>query len=263
MLGTGRVIAEALMTDDEKLTLRRRDFWAGCVLLALAIFFLWRTSLLPFFKASAAGVSAEWYNSAALVPYGVFAILLALSLGLLTVAIRDGGAPWAGHQGRAFSVSGKVAAIAVILALYIFALVPRVDFTIASALIVTAMILSFHEGRTRPMLLSLGAVTVAGLYALIANFPQSEWTTPHDDDLVALACFVALAVAGYVEVRGRPGGRTGIALAAPTIGFVIPLLLVLAMAFGFRQNVPNRGGLLFSVIEYHYFVTLKPWLARD
>ena len=251
------------MTDDERLALRRRDFWAGCILLALSAFFLWRTSLLPFFKASAAGVSAEWYNSAALVPYAVFAILFMLSLGLIAVAVRDRGAPWAGHVGRAFGVSGKVVAIALMLAIYIFALVPRVDFTIASALTVTAMILAFHEGRPRPMLFSLGAVAAAGLYALIANFPQSEWTTPHDDDLVTLACFVVLSIAGYVEARGRKGGRTGIALAAPAIGFAIPLLLVVAMAFGFRQNVPNRGGLLFSAVEYHYYVTLKPWLAGD
>ena len=43
---------------------------------------------------------------------------------------------------------------------------------------------------------------------------------------------------------------------------LVPLMLVLAMAFGFRQNVPNRSGLLFSQIEYHYYVTLKPLWAK-
>ena len=48
----------------------------------------------------------------------------------------------------------------------------------------------------------------------------------------------------------------------PWIAVGAPLILVCAMAFGFRQNVPNRGGLIFSQIEYHYYVTLRP-LWRD
>lgn len=246
------------MTDQERLSLRRRDFWGALALIALSLIFLWRTSLLPFFKASAAGVDAEWYNSAALVPYGVFALLLVLSLGLLTVAIRSGGAPWAGHEGYAFLVSGRIFVIVAILATYIFALVPRVDFTIASALVITALILGFHDGRRAPMLISLTAVAIAGCYCLLFHFPQSEWIA-HDDDWLTLACFAGLTIAGFVDAPLRTCSR--LAFAAPLIGFLIPLLLVCAMAFGFRQNVPNRGGLLFSVIEYHYYVTLKPWLA--
>jgi hypothetical protein len=44
----------------------------------------------------------------------------------------------------------------------------------------------------------------------------------------------------------------------PVIAILAPVILVCAMAFGFRQNVPNRGGLIFSQIEYHYYVTLRP-----
>ncbi len=44
----------------------------------------------------------------------------------------------------------------------------------------------------------------------------------------------------------------------PAIAILAPLILVCAMAFGFRQNVPNRGGLIFKQIEYHYYVTLRP-----
>ncbi|MFG6604803.1 hypothetical protein, partial [Sulfitobacter sp. 1A09134] len=56
--------------------------------------------------------------------------------------------------------------------------------------------------------------------------------------------------------------RSRIARSTPWIALLTPLILVTAMAFGFRQNVPNRGGLLFSQIEYHYYVTLRP-LWRD
>ena len=89
----GSQLRTAGMRDDEKQALRVRDFWTALVLIGLSLFFLWRTSRLPFFKASAAGVSAEWFNSAALVPYGIFAALLGLGLSLLAIAVRDGGAP--------------------------------------------------------------------------------------------------------------------------------------------------------------------------
>jgi len=52
--------------------------------------------------------------------------------------------------------------------------------------------------------------------------------------------------------------KSRIARATPWIAALAPLILICAMAFGFRQNIPNRGGLLFSQIEYHYYVTLRP-----
>lgn len=48
----------------------------------------------------------------------------------------------------------------------------------------------------------------------------------------------------------------------PVIAVAAPLILVCAMAFGFRQNVPARGGLIFKQIEYHWYVTLKPLRDR-
>jgi hypothetical protein len=158
--------------------------------------------------------------------------------------------------------SGKVAAIAVILLAYIFALVPRVDFVLASALTITALIYGFHEGRARPILLSTAAVAGAGLYALLLHLPQAEWGAA-GDDWVALGLWIALSVAAVAETRAHRGRWSPTVLAAPLVGFLVPLALVSAMAFGFRQNVPARTGLLFGVIEHHYYVTLRPWLAGD
>ncbi|MEM6974616.1 MAG: hypothetical protein AAF577_17685 [Pseudomonadota bacterium] len=254
------------MTDTEKASLRRRDFWAGLVIIGLALFFLWRTSLLPFFQASAAGVQAEWFSSAALVPYFVFAVLFLLGLTLLAIAIREGGSPLAGTvalPGIPGPTVVRVGAIAVILLSYIFALVPRVDFVVSSALILTAMIAGFHEARLRPALIGATAVAAAGLYALIVHFPRAEWNAPHDDDWVTLGLFVVLTLALILERRQAVGRVGPITAAAPVIGVVVPLLLVSAMAFGFRQNVPNRGGLIFSQVEYHYYVTLRPWLRGE
>lgn len=174
---------------------------------------------------------------------------------LLRIAIKAGGAQ------RAFCAIGigwnrqeaiRIGSIAVIMGVYIFALVPRVDFILASGLVITALIYGFHAGRIGRMLLAAVVVALPGLYALVRHFPQAEWNKPHDDDWVVLAAWVLLSIWMLIHDRSR------IARATPWVAVLTPLILVTAMAFGFRQNVPNRGGLLFSQIEYHYYVTLRP-----
>lgn len=246
---------------EDKTALRARDFWTSLILIAVSLFFLWRTTDIPLFTTKTAGVTAAaWYNSAAVVPYGIFGLLLLCGFGLLAISVRQGGAE------RALRGAGvgweraeivRMICIAAILFFYIFALVPRVDFIIASALLISALIYGFHDGSPDRMKIAAGVVAAAGLYAFVLHFPQSEWAKPHDDDWVTLALWVGLTIVMLV----RHGDETAMRI-APILAALVPLLLVMAMAFGFRQNVPNRSGLLFSQIEYHYFVTLKPMWAK-
>ncbi len=247
---------------------RRQDFWTSLLLIAVSLFFLWRTSAIPFFKAAAAGVEAgHWYNSAAIVPYVIFTALLALAVGLMVTALRQGGAP----HGLGEAVAGflgsaggrRIIAAALIMLAYIFALVPRVDFTLASALVLLAMIYGFHETRGRATAIATAAVLIPSLYALAFHLPRGEWDAPHDDDWVTLAAFVGLWLVCWIEVRAARGRVEGYIRAAPFIAALVPLFLVLVMAFGFRQNVPNRTGLVFKQIEYHYYVNLRPWIRGE
>jgi len=253
---------------EDRTSLRRQDFWTSIIMAGVSLFLLVRTSDIPFFRAQAAGVDGAWYNSAALVPYGIFGAIFCLSLALLATAIRQGGAPnFRGPPAAArFRPSAtafadvRLGAVAIIMLLYIFALVPRVDFTISSALVLQALIYGFHETRPRATVIAVVAVAIPSAYALALHFPQSEWNTPHDDDWVALVTFVVLAAVALAEAR-RTHGRLETAIAlSPAISVLVPLLLVIAMAFGFRQNVPNRTGLIFKQIEYHYYVNFRPWL---
>jgi len=248
------------MTPEDKAILRTRDFWGGLGLMVVSAFFLWRTSYIPLFGENRAGVSgADWYNSAAIVPLGIWSALFVLSGVLLYIAIRDGGGQ------RAFTAAGlgwdraeaiRIATIALILIFYIFALVPRVDFVIGSGLLITCLIFGYHGGHQPRMFTAAAAMMLAGLYALIMHFPQAEWGTPHDDDVVTLIIWALLTIWALIKGSGP------VIRAIPFIAALVPLILVTAMAFGFRQNVPNRGGLFFSQIEYHYYVNLRP-LWRD
>ncbi|MEL7253234.1 MAG: hypothetical protein AAGL23_03605 [Pseudomonadota bacterium] len=246
----------AMNPQDDTATLRARDFWGALVLLLASVFFLWRTFDIPLWGGNRAGVSgAEWYSSAAIVPLGVFTALLILSVILLILSIRAGGAPLAMTSvgigwNRAEAV--RFSSIAVILFFYIAGLVPRVDFILSSGLLITALTFGFYRGLPTRMIVSAGAMAVAGAYAMIRHLPQAEWRA-HDDDWVTVVIWVALTLYAL-----RHAHESRVLRAMPIVAVVAPVLLVCAMAFGFRQNVPNRGGLIFAQIEYHYYVTLRP-----
>ncbi len=244
------------MNNDELATLRARDFWGALVLIAVSAFFLVRTFDIPLWGGNRAGVSsASWYNSAAIVPLGIFSAMLILSFVLLLIAIRAGGARdamtaagigWNSDEAIRFSTIG------VILFFFIAGLVPRVDFIACSGLLITALTFGYHQGHARRMVISATVVSLCGLYALIAHLPQSQWAA-HDDDVVTLLGWAALT---FVMLRAAKSDR--VLKICPVIAVIAPIILVCAMAFGFRQNVPNRGSLIFSKIEYHYYVSLRP-----
>lgn len=236
--------------------MRARDFWGSIVLILVSVFFLWRTSGIPLFADSQGGVgNIHWYESAAIVPLGIFSGMLVLSIALLVTSIRQGGAK---HALSAVGIGWnpkealRFGTLAILFLAYIAALVPRVDFVISSGVVITALIYGYHVGDPARMILVTVVVGLAGLASLILHFPQSEWNA-HGDDWIALVLWIGLT--GWMLWFGR-GDR--IVRVTPYIAVLAPLILVCAMAFGFRQNVPNRGGLIFSKLEYHYYVSLQP-----
>ena len=240
--------------------LRARDFWASLVLVAVSIFFLWKTSDIPLFGNNNAGVrGTDWYNSAAVVPLAIFSGMLVLSLVMLAISIRAGGATRAlSAVGIGFNRSEglRILTISLMITAYVAGLVPRVDFVISSGLMITALTFGYHGGHLRRSILATSVVLLAGLYAFALHAPQSEWMAL-DDDWLALVLWVGLTVWVLIQAKGDR-----ILKIVPVVAVLAPLILVCAMAFGFRQNVPARGGLIFKQIEYHYYVTLRP-LWRD
>ncbi|GAA6209090.1 hypothetical protein NBRC116601_23830 [Cognatishimia sp. WU-CL00825] len=244
---------------DDITVLRARDFWSAIGLFFLSLFFLWKTSQIPLFGANRAGVSADWFNSAALVPLGIFGGMLVLSIVLFVIAIKAGGAQhalssiglgWDKNEALRFTT------IAAILTGYIVGLVPRVDFIISSALLITALIYGYRGGHRDRMVTSSLFVFAAGLYAFVTHLPQSQWKA-HGDDWVVLLLWIGLVLVSLAKSKSDKVARL-----VPLLSVLAPFILVCAMAFGFRQNVPNRTGLIFSQIEYNYYVNLKPLWSR-
>ncbi|WP_050606154.1 hypothetical protein [Ruegeria sp. 6PALISEP08] len=241
---------------DETLVMRSRDFWAAIVLITVSVFFLWKTSDIPLWGENRAGVSgSDWYNSAAIVPLFIFGGLLGLSFVLLAISIRSGGAQnvlSALGIGWDKSEAYRASTIGLILLAYVVGLVPRVDFILCSGLLITALTYGYYGGHARRALVACIAVVSAGLFAF-AVFPvQADWNA-HGDDWFTLALWVSLTLVVLTKASSEPVLRF-----VPLIAILAPFILVCAMAFVFRQNVPARGGLIFKQIEYHYYVTLRP-----
>ncbi|MEM6984947.1 MAG: hypothetical protein AAF499_00280 [Pseudomonadota bacterium] len=241
-------------------TARARDVWAALVLMGVSLFFLWKTTDIPLFGENRAGVSGtDWFTSAALVPLGIFGAMFALACVLLVIGVRGSG--WR----VAFSFAGlgiskteftRVLTVLTLLAAYIIALVPRVDFILSSALLITALVFGFYGGHPKRSALATVFVITPALYAWLQFREQRSWGA-HSDDWVTLAAWIGLVVCVLVAARRDPVLRR-----VPVLAIVAPTVLVCAMAFGFRQNVPARTGLVFQQLEYHYFVSLKPLWTR-
>lgn len=245
---------------DDTSVMRARDFWAALILLALSIFFLWKTSDIPLWGQNRAGVSgSDWYNSAAIVPLFIFGGLLVLSLVLLSISIRSGGARdalTAAGIGWNRSEALRVATIGLMMMSYVVGLVPRVDFILCSGLLITALTFGYYGGHAQRAVTSCIFVGAVGGFAFLGYRAQADWTA-HVDDWMTLIAWGLLT--GLVLMRST---HERVLRVVPVIAVLAPLILVCAMAFGFRQNVPARGGLIFKQIEYHYYVTLRP-LWRD
>ncbi len=241
---------------DDTLIMRARDLWASIILIVVSSFFLWKTSDIPLWGDNRAGVSgSDWYNSAAIVPLFIFGGLLVLSFVLLATSIRSGGAQ------NALTALGigwdkweayRASTIGLILLAYVVGLVPRVDFILCSGLLITALTYGYYGGYAQRALVACIAVVVAGLFAFAVFPAQADWNA-HGDDWFTLAVWVALTLLVLTKAASERVLRV-----VPFVAILAPLILVCAMAFAFRQNVPARGGLIFEKIEYHYYVTLRP-----
>jgi len=161
------------MDDNKKVRLRKHDFWTSLVLLALAAAMAWEATGYPM-TDSYGGVRNVWYVSPALFPLLVAAGLFLLSLVLLINSVLSGGARVALggpiDQAAKIAAVGRFAAIAALLAAYVYALVPRVDFFIATVLFLQAFFAVFHvtgKNITRPclMIFAVGAACAGALAA--------------------------------------------------------------------------------------------------
>lgn len=156
--------------------LRRADTVTGVV---LAIFGCAALILAMNFRRDLVSVQqAGWYTAPALVPMMVAAILTAQGILLSFHSLRRGGR-WSRHdiahvrQALRAAPVRRAALVALLLAVFVFGMVGRVHFTLASFLFMLVFMALFRAGAWWKMLLVSGgaAVAISFLFEGLARVP--------------------------------------------------------------------------------------------
>lgn len=244
--------------DDRRL--RRADLWSGLLLLVLAIAMLVETATFPI-TDSYGGVRNVWYVSPALFPLIVGSCLALLSLALVvTAARRLGGSalrrtlrpalPGLDERNRRFAM--------IVLAIvgYVFVLVPRVDFFLATLLFLLVFVFAFHLDSavavTRNLVAMLVACAAIGLAALSG---VAVWGTGLGYPLDAMAglAIAAVLVANWPEASIDPILRRRYR-AAVLLSIAVPLVLCPAFKYGLLVPLPSEGAVIALMDQVRYAV---------
>ena len=244
------------MDDPNLRPLRRADLWTGLGLMAFAVAMLGVTFTFPI-TDSFGGVRNVWYVSPALLPLLIGFTILLLSGLLVHRAARELGADGvrdALHLPKVDSVSPRTLRLWMILGgicCYVYVLVPRVDFAVATALFLMPFIYAFHLDREASVLRNLVAVVAigvaAGLTSLIAPAEAHDLAV----DGVGLVALVTVAWVNLSALR-----RRGLPLRYWWHGLIIslatPLILSIVFRYGLLVPMPHEGTILSAIDAARY-----------
>jgi len=233
---------------------RRADLWTSLVLLVLAAAMLGGALQFPL-EGTYAGVRNAWYVSPALFPLIVGTAIAILAAALLLTAVRAGA--WrAVRQGSVPVGEGgvgglDVALIAGLIAAFVVAFIPRVDFIIGATFFLFVFTVAFHvpgPERVRPALacFAVAALAVFGM-ALAGLTPQTRSLNAFTvDGLVLLLLLLAMLLV-VRRARGDPAARRAV---GQCIGVALLTPLILGSIFKFFLLVPlPREGVVVVALD--------------
>jgi hypothetical protein len=236
---------------DSQTRMRRADFWTSLVFFAIAIGMIGSAMTMPL-KESFAGVQNVWYVSPALLPLMIAAGLLALATTLLRNAVRTGGARaaiaslgrWAEADGDA--TARMLAAVAIVVG-YVYGLIPRVDYVVATTLFLLVFIAAFYLGRKDIMrfqavlFLAVGAAALAA--DLLGVYPSPGTTPRYALDLIVLLGTAGLALATWRRLGSDAVLRRRFATTV-AVSVAVALLTSASFKFGLLVPLPAEGAVV-------------------
>lgn len=236
----------------EKDQLRKADIFSGSLIVLLGLFIVIQAFGMPM-KDSWGGVQNVWYVSPALFPLLVGGMLTFLGLVLISIALKavhgDGV-----RSVFAFLVSRECVkflrkievvrfyAIVFNLMLFVFIMVPRIDFFLSAVLFLLICFFMFYLGDAKLLLrvfwftvfiaFFLGVFSGLGLNEKFADTVSfaSDWIVM--GFIASLCVFVGKSVKGNSETFKKYRLSIIIAFVAPfTIGVIFKYFLLVPMPF--------------------------------
>lgn len=251
----------------EKESLRKADLFSGGSIILLGLFIILHALQMPM-TDSYGGVQNVWYVSPALFPLMIGAMLVLLGTLLVKTAFKAVGA--AGLRSLYSYLTGiecfnflKQADVirfygAVInLILFVFILVPRIDFFLAAILFLLIFFFMFYCGQQQQLpTFLLIIISGTALFSMVLFSPlieQLNQIVPHAADWLTVLLILALIL--YMKTRlssskERKKYTTSliIALVAPfTIGIIFKYFLLVPM--------PSEG-LIVSLLDAIWYADI-------
>jgi uncharacterized membrane protein YhaH (DUF805 family) len=233
---------------DDLLRMRRADFWTSLIFFGIAAGMIGSAMTMPL-KESFAGVQNAWYVSPALLPLMIAAGLLILATTLLCNAIRTGGAAAALASLGRWAEASRDATVRMLVSIaiiagYVFGLIPRVDYVIATALFLQVFIAAFYVGRKEIMRLQTASflllVAPAFLADLLGVYPSPGTAPRYALDLIVLLIAFGLGLVTWRRLAPDPIGRRRFAITT-TVSIVVALLTSVSFKFGLLVPLPAEG----------------------
>ncbi|MFN3685407.1 hypothetical protein [Salinarimonas sp.] len=240
--------------------LRKADFWTALLLIALATGMLVEALGYPL-EGSFAGVRNVWYVSPALFPLIVAGMLILLSAYLLAVSIASGGARAALADLRVPTLlatargAADVWIVTAVLFGYIVALVPRIDFPIATATTLFAFVAIYHTGVPR-----LARRALVGFVGIVGAIVVFAWLGPPIGprtaeafwrDGAVLAALLVLVAACALAIGPTPKARTRFRQGLG-VAILVPLLVSIVFKYGLVVPLPSEGLLVEAMERVRY-----------
>ena len=233
---------------DDLLRMRRADFWTSLIFFGIAAGMIGSAMTMPL-KESFAGVQNAWYVSPALLPLMIAGGLLILATTLLCNAIRTGGAAAALASLGRWAEASRDATVRMLVSIaiiagYVFGLIPRVDYVIATALFLQVFIAAFYVGRKEIMRLQTASflllVAPAFLADLLGVYPSPGTAPRYALDLIVLLIAFGLGLVTWRRLAPDPIGRRRFAITT-TVSIVVALLTSVSFKFGLLVPLPAEG----------------------
>lgn len=233
--------------------LRKADVFSGTAILCLGLFIVYQAFQMPM-KDSYAGVQNVWYVSPALFPLFVGSMLALLGLLLVRTAVSSvGGAGivsvlnyLASSDFVAFlklPVTIRYYGIVINLLVFVFLLVPHIDFFVAAVLFLLTFFFMFYCGSDKdlPRLIYqiIAAAFILGLYLSTGGAEKVDASIPFSADLLVII-FIALLIVQYFRKTNDLEFRRKFNISL-LIGFLAPFTIGITFKYFLLVPMPSEG----------------------
>ena len=188
--------------------------------------------------------------SPALFPLIIATALVILSLvlfanAIVTVGVRDAVADIGRLSYRLSERDVRLVMVIALIGAYVYALVPRVDFFLATALFLQAFIGSFYPERSDMMKVHaapfLAFSVLVGVLALVGPTREPETLFAGVIDAAALGLFVIVAFVALRRLAGRQQPDRRRVRTTLVVSVVVPLILCPVFKYLLLVPLPMEG----------------------